>query len=56
MAAAMDFSVRLLDILTASNFPEFVLAKLRDVRVVELADFVGLSSHGQDLGEFSQLL
>lgn len=56
MALTLDFSVRLLDILTANNFPGFVLAKLRNLRVVEISDFVGLAAREQDSGEFPELL
>ena len=32
------------------------IVKLRGIQVVEVADFGGLSSHAQDIGEFPDLL
>ena len=56
MAIAMDFSVRLLDILTANNCAAFVLGKPRNLRIVEIADFFGRTTREKDLREFPDLL
>ena len=32
-----------------------VVAKLREIKVVEVADFVGLATHSRDLGDYPQL-
>ena len=42
--------------LTKNDAPVIVLGKLRELRVVEIADMAGAASHAQDLGEFSNLL
>ena len=52
MALVFDISILLLDILTANECPEFAMGEIRVRSVLELADFVGLEAHDQDIGEF----
>ena len=56
MSVALDLSPRLHEILTRNEVHAVVLDKLREFRVVEIADMVGIASDAQDLGEFFILL
>ena len=56
MAIALELPTRLAGILNSYEPPVIVIGKLREINVVEVADFVGLAAHAQDLGDFPQLL
>ena len=69
MAATLELSATLSEILNAQEMPVLVIEKLREINVVEVADFatliltrrleciaVGLSAHAQELGDFFRLL
>ena len=43
-------------LLPINEVPVIVIDKLKELRVVEIADFVCLAAHARDLGEFSSLL
>ena len=52
MALIIELSVRLRQILTDRDFPVGVIGKLRDLQVVEAADFAGLAANARDIAEF----
>ena len=56
MAINIELSVRLREILTAHERPSTAIEKLRELQAVEVADFVRLASHSQDLGEIRRLI
>ena len=56
MALNVGLSVRLRQILTDRDCPAGVIEKLRELQVVEVEEFAGLSAHVHDMGEFFSLL
>ena len=56
MAVALDLSARIVGIINSHEVPVVAIDKLREINVVEVAEFVGMSAHARDLGDFFQLL
>ena len=55
MAVTLGLSARLAEFFNAQEVPVVVIGKLREIKVVEVSDFVGLAAHAQDLGGSFQL-
>ena len=56
MAIAIELSARLAEILNSHEVHVVAIGKLREIKAVDVADFVGLAAHAKDLGDFPHLL
>ena len=50
MAATLELSTRIDELLNSQEVPVIAVGKLRDLKIAEVSDFVGLAARARDLG------